>query len=402
MSTKRDLGRRDFLKKGLAGLAVVSAPPILKAADARPAGGDKVKPVVRTLGRTGLKVPVVSMGVMNADNPNLVQAALDEGIILLDTAHVYQRGKNEEMIGKVLKGRPRDSFLVATKVVGPDKDRSMQGLGPQEVKAAFLKKFDLSLERLGLGYVDILYRHNTEKREHIVDSVIIDALQMAKKSGKARFIGVTTHVNEPEVLRAAVEAGAYDVVLTAYNFRQDYREDMNKALSEAVKSGLGIIAMKTQAGAFWDKERTQPINMKAALKWALSNPDITTAIPGFTTYDQIRDDISVMADLRLSEDEVRDLRLDQRAGGLYCQQCQSCVPGCPQALPIPSLMRGYMYAYGYRNPGLAQELVSSLDLPESPCSKCPTCTAKCVKGFDVSGRIKDILRLRTVPGDFFA
>ena len=56
------------------------------------------------------------MGVMNSDNENLIRAALDSGIVHLDTAHVYMRGRNEEIIGGVIKDRPRDSYLIATKV----------------------------------------------------------------------------------------------------------------------------------------------------------------------------------------------------------------------------------------------------------------------------------------------
>jgi heterodisulfide reductase subunit C len=61
-----------------------------------------------------------------------------------------------------------------------------------------------------------------------------------------------------------------------------------------------------------------------------------------------------------------------------------------------------MYAYGYRNLQAAHELVGSLDVPDDPCGSCSSCTARCVKGFDISSRVRDIIRLRAVPGDFFA
>jgi hypothetical protein len=407
---QRDLKRRDFLKKGLAGLAAVgAAPSVLRPGSGPGAAGTQAasagagaKPIVRALGKTGMKIPVVSMGVMNSDNPNLVREALDSGIRFLDTAHGYQRGRNEQMIGEVVKGRPRDSFYLATKVPGPNRNRSMQGVPKEEAVAIFLRNFDTSLGRLGLDYVDILYCHNVDKREHVLDEVVIEALQTAKKSGKARFVGVTTHSHEPEVIRAAVEAGVYDVVLSAYNFRQDHREELRKAVAEAAKTGLGVIAMKTQAGAYWDKEKQQPINMRAALKWVLNDPNVTTAIPGFTTFDQLREDLTVMTDLKLTPEELHDLRLDQQAGGLYCQQCEQCLSGCPQGLPIPTLMRGYMYAYGYRNLALAHEVVTSLELPSDPCASCAACGTACVKGFDLKERISDIARLRNVPPDFFA
>jgi hypothetical protein len=83
---KAELKRRAFLKTGLTGLAAVGAVPGVVKAAALGAGGTAkaaaapagAKPIIRTLGKTGLKVPVVSMGVMNADNPAVVQAALEQ------------------------------------------------------------------------------------------------------------------------------------------------------------------------------------------------------------------------------------------------------------------------------------------------------------------------------------
>jgi predicted aldo/keto reductase-like oxidoreductase len=400
-----ELKRRMFLKQGLTGLAAVGAVPgALKAAalGAGATGPAAAKPIVRTLGQTGLQVPVVSMGVMNADNPAVIQAALETGIVLLDTAAGYQRGRNEQMIGQVVAGRPRESFMIATKVPGPNREKSLQGLEGEALEKAFLAKFDECLKRLGLAHVEVLYLHNTSAAEHVQNPVLIGALQKAKKAGKARFVGITTHSNEPAVIRATVETKAYDVILTAYNFRQDYRDDLRKAVAEAAAAGLGVVAMKTQAGAYWDKEKQQPINMRAALKWVLNDPNVATAIPGFTTFDQLKEDWSVVTDITLTSQELKDLRLGEQVAGLYCQQCRRCVPGCPKGLPIPDLMRSYMYAYGYRNLQAAHELVGSLDLAENPCGSCASCTAVCAKGFDIADRVRDISRLRAVPGDFFA
>ena len=400
----KGLNRRNFLKTSLTGLAAVGAVPgaVKAAALGTAGGGGSAKPIVRTLGKTGLKVPVVSMGVMNADNPAVVQAALEAGITLLDTASGYQRGRNEQMIGQVVKGRARDSFMIATKVPGPNRDRSMQGLDAAGLEQSFLGKFDECLSRLGLDHVEVLYLHNNTEPEHVQNPAIIGALQKAKRAGKARFIGITTHGNEPAVIRATMETNAYDVVLTAYNFRQDHAADVRKAVAEAAAAGLGIVAMKTQAGAYWDKEKQQPINMRAALKWVLNDPNVATAIPGFTTFDQLKEDWSVVSDITLTPEELKDLHLGEQVAGLYCQQCGQCLAGCPKGLPIPDLMRGYMYAYGYRNLQAAHELVGSLDLAENPCGSCASCSAVCAKGFDLADRVRDIGRLRAVPGDFFA
>ena len=385
----RGLDRRAFLKRSLVGLAGAGAAavPLAPGARAQAKAPAKGPVITRTLGRTGIVLPVVSMGVMNADNDALVRGALEAGMVHLDTAHGYQRGRNEEMIGRVLKGRPRDSFVIATKVWED---------------AKFSSLLDLSLKRLGLDHVDIIYDHGLASRESVLKDINLKNVEEAKKSGKARFVGVSTHKNEAEVVRACAEAKVYDVVLTAYNFRQEGVADLQKAIHEAVAAGVGIVAMKTQAGAFWDKERQHPINMTAALKWALGNPDITTAIPGFTTFDQLATDAAVLRDITLTEAERKDLHLEVQTGGLYCQQCGSCQPQCPKGLPIPELMRGYMYAYGYRNLEVAHETVASLGLGGNPCGDCQECAVSCAKAFDVRDRVSDIARLGALPGDFFA
>jgi predicted aldo/keto reductase-like oxidoreductase len=402
----KPLKRRSFLKWSAAGLAGAAVHPLpgARAGQAQVAGQSpqqKKNAIVRTLGRTGLKLPVVSMGVMNSNSTDLIRAALEGGIVMLDTAHGYQRGTNEVVIGKVIKGRPRDSFVIATKVPAPGRDRST-GAIPAGVQAGpFFEMFDTSLERLGLEYVDILYQHNVLAREQALFSPVLEALQKIKKEGRARFIGVTTHGNEPEVIRAVVEAKVHDVILTAYNFRQDHREEVRRAISEATGAGIGIVAMKTQAGAYWDKEKQHPINMKAALKWVLNDPNVTTAIPGLTAFDQLEEDLAVMTDLTLTAEELSDLEVDVQ-GGLYCQHCRRCLPGCPKGLPLPDLMRAYMYAYGYRNLGLARDLLQELDVPADSCRSCEACTVRCAKGFDVADRVKDIVRLKDIPADFLA
>jgi aryl-alcohol dehydrogenase-like predicted oxidoreductase len=413
-----DLERRDFLKLGGASIAasalsacaataaerkpavenVTAVPqptPAPVSAPAKPVG-----PPRRILGRTGLEVPTVSMGVMNADNPNLVRAALDGGMVLLDTAHGYQDGRNEEMLGTVLPGRKRDSFILCTKVYVSTLDRKTGAFSPDTRPEEIPEKLDISLKRLGLDHVDVLYLHCQSLRESVLLEPLLKALEKAKTSGKARFLGVSTHKNEPEVLRAAVEAKLYDVVLTAYNFRQDHHLEVQKAIGEAARAGLGIVAMKTQAGIYWDKDKKTPINMKAALKWALRDANVHTAIPGFVTFDQLEQDLEVLRDPVLSPEDAQTLVEPAKVAGLYCQGCDECLGPCPAGLPIPELMRSYMYGHAYRNREAAQSLLLALDLPPAPCDDCDSCPVVCAKGFDVRARIRDIVRLRQVPKEF--
>ena len=399
---KNRFNRRGFLKSSVIGATglVVGQKAFAGASD-RSSGNSKAEPkiVYRTLGKTGIKLPIVSMGVMRADNPNLVRAALDKGIQHLDTAHGYQQGRNEEMLGELLKDYPRDSFTIATKIQPPGKDRRTGTFTDEFTEEGFMEMFNLSMERLGLDYVDILYHHDVSNPEGLMYEPLVEVMKKIKKSGRARFLGLSTHRNEAEVLVAAAESGFIDVVLTAYNFTMNV-DEMNAAIDKAAKAGLGIIAMKTMAGGYFDRERQRPVKAPAALKWALQNPNVHTSIPGFTAFDHLEESFAIMENPELNEEEKRYIEEHKTLASLFCTGCQTCLGQCSKNLPVPDFMRVYMYTYGYSNLEKAYRLLADLDLSNDPCSGCTTCTVTCTKKFDVAARIKDVSRLVDVPEDF--
>ncbi|HSB06413.1 MAG TPA: aldo/keto reductase [Thermodesulfobacteriota bacterium] len=399
---KKLIDRRDFMKSTLAGVGGFLALPSIdtkqeiKIVESK---GKARKLIYRTLGKTGLKLPVINMGVMLTDNPNIIRTALDSGVLLLDTGHAYMGGRNEEVVGEVIKGRPRDSFYVGTKVNLPQNRTTglyIEGATTEE----FLKKLDLSLKRLGVDYVDILYQHGVTRKESVAFEPVLKAFDQAKKDGKIRFTGISTHGNEPEVIHAATDSKAYDVILTAYNFKQKHAAEVKNAIARASQAGIGIIGMKAVRGAYQQPPTVR--NITASFKWILQDPNVHTVITGFTTFEQMELDLSIMGDLTLTEPEKMELQKEASVRGLYCQGCRQCLGQCLENLPIPDLMRAYMYTYDYRNLALAQDLVVSLNLPSQVCGDCGQCPVKCSVGFNVSGKIRDVVRLRDVPTEFIA
>ena len=389
--------RRTFLRSGIAGAAGLAV--LNRTALAGAAGSSDEAIIYRTLGKTGLKIPVVSFGVMRSDNSALVKAAYESGVNMFDTAHGYMNGRNEEMLGNFFSSLPRDSYILATKVKPAGVD-SRTGMPSRDTTATdFLANFDLSLQRLKMDYVDILYMHAVDSVELVRHKEIVNAMLDLKKSGRVRFIGISTHKNEPLVINTMVEDGIWDVVLTAYNFKQTYLSEMNSALDAAGKAGLGVVAMKTMAGGWLDKEKTRAVNPAAALKWVLSNPNVHTTIPGITAFDQLTADLQVMKDITLTTAEREELIAGVSCQGLYCNACSNCIAGCQKNLPVPELMRAYMYAYGYGDLRMASELVSETAVTVDPCADCDNCSATCVKGFNVREKISDISRLANVPMD---
>ena len=159
------MNRRSFLASGIALPAAASAAP--------PAGLR-----YRTLGKTGLKVTTLGFGCMLVADDTVVARGLDMGINFFDTARAYQGGNNERMVGTVLKGRRKD-VIIETKTLG-------------KTREAIMADLDKSLSELGTDYVDIWYLHARNTPSEIPDE-LLEAQQAAKKSGKIRLAGVSTH-----------------------------------------------------------------------------------------------------------------------------------------------------------------------------------------------------------------
>jgi predicted aldo/keto reductase-like oxidoreductase len=396
----KNLNRRSFLRTGVAGAAGIALSPALKGSVREILEDNKD---YRVLGRTGLKVPVVSFGVMRSDNPGLCKAAYEKGIKLFDTANGYQNGNNETMLGNLFKEYPRDSFLIATKVKAAGVSR--EGTPTAETTAEdFLSKFNTSLSRLQMDHVDILYVHDISNPEMLSYKPVLNAVKKLKKDGKARFIGFSTHRNEALVIDAASDSGDWDVILTSYNFQQAYRNELDAAVHKAAQAGIGIVAMKTLAGGgFMDKEKTKPINTTAAIKWVLSNQDIHTTIPGMTTFDHLDLNIKILADVTMTEQDKKDLMIAGIQPGLFCSGCRKCSDSCPLNLPVQDFMRAYMYAYGYSDPGQAYSLVKELGFGRNPCEACiGKCPVNCSRSFDIKQKIADISRIIDVPAEFLS
>jgi predicted aldo/keto reductase-like oxidoreductase len=154
------------------------------------------------------------------------------------------------------------------------------------------------------------------------------------------------------------------------------------------------------SGGFWDKARTRKVNTRAALKWALQNHNIHTSIPGCTAFEEVEDNLRIMHDITLTPEERNDLEDKEPSAGLFCKGCRRCVAQCPRVLPIPDMMRAYMYAYGYRDLALAREVVDQAGIEANPCKYCDSCKVRCSMGFDVARKISDISRIKEIPVDF--
>jgi len=398
-----DLSRRDFLTAGLAVPASGLLPTrSLLLPPGSQAKTEPVKLTFRTLGRTGLRVTSLAFGCMTTSDPSVIRRAADVGINHFDTARVYQNGNNERMVGAALKDVRKQVYISS-------KSQAQTG-------AQLLADLDTSLRELGTDYLDIYYLH-MRNEPGLVTEDLLDALRTARQAGKIRFAGVSTHFNMDKMLAHLATLGQVDIVLSSYNFAMRSvdaaknqnpdapRTDMTAAIRSARKAGLGVVAMKVMAGgvsrvgrgdrlyganpAELSKRLSQPGVPVAAIKWALKNDSVDTAIVCMTDHDQLDENLSAMAEPYTDRDEL--LLSTQLAGisSTYCRMCGACGGTCERGVPVPDVLRFLTYAEGYGQFALARERFLEMPRParDIRCRDCSGCTFTCANGVSVRSRL---------------
>ena len=376
MNSKK-IGRRNFIKGASSAVIGLAAAPFWNANLSLAQAG---APQYRTLGKTGLKVTAISMGVMNCSDPAVLRRAFDLGINFYDTAHAYMAGRNEELVGKVFRGK-RDKVFIQTKIKFQNSEKENRQL------------FETSLHRLQTDYVDVLLAHNLKTASEVSDPAIVEFLRAMKKEGKARFTGFSSHTDMAPLLREAAKSSSHDVALVSYNFT--HSSDLKEAVALAAKSGIGVIAMKTQAGGYKTQDMGGLNPHQAALRYVLMDQNVAAAIPGVTTIEQIEQCAAVMG-TALSRTDVDELReYECRLQGRICTMCGGCVGECPHGVAHTDILRAIMYHDGYKNDVLAKEVLSTGDNLRKieRCSECSSCAITCRRGLNIRAKISDLRQM---------
>lgn len=380
--------RRNFLAAGLALPAAASAS---RSTDAPQQVPQRTSPTLapqagqpafsyRTLGKTGLKVTTVGFGCMITSDGSVVARAADLGITYFDTARGYQQGNNERMVGAALKGK-RNQVTLSTKTHSGSREDALRDL-------------DTSLKELGTDHVDIWYLHAKSSPEEVTDE-LIDAQQTAKRAGKIRFAGVSTHSNQTTLIPFLAKHEKIDVILSAYNFTLD---PVSAALEEAARAGKGVVAMKIMAGgAGGGRGRGGPNSTKlrqagamaAALRWVTRNPSVHTTVPSMTDMEQLDENIRA-GNMQFTPEDGKILALDRELiRPFYCNLCGQCDGSCRLGLPVRDILRFVTYAEGYGQFALGRERYR--ELPEghasARCQDCTGCTVACPHGVRVMERM---------------
>jgi len=307
------------------------------------------------LGKTGLRVSRVCLGMMSYGNDSdrpwvldedaaepIVKAAVDGGITFFDTADVYSAGASEVATGRLLsKYFGRDQVVVATKVHGEmGSGENDRGLSRKHI----LSGIDASLRRLNMDYVDLYQIHRWDSLTPIEETM--EALNDVVRAGKARYIGASS-MYAWQFAKAQYCADAHG--WTRFSSMQNhynllYREEEREMIPQCIDQGVGVIPWSPLARGVLAGNRTRsgerhttradtdPFShsmygqsdfdivdrvsavasargvppAQVALAWLLQRPGVTAPIIGATRLGHI-DDALAAEQLELTEDEVRQL-----------------------------------------------------------------------------------------------
>jgi len=370
---------------GSAAAAMAAAPllkgaAVLEAAVAPPAetGGK------RPLGTTGIAVSPIGIGAMTTRDPDVIRYAVDKGVDYVDTADCYMGGENERIVARALKGI-RGKVVLASKVHIAAADR-------------MIRSVENSLRSLDTDVIDVMQLHGISSEAQVADDGAREALRRLIDQGKIRVAGVTTHSGQDAVLRAVMRHGFYKTVLVAYSFRSDMGLNatikrtlgsgpgLSGVIRAAGAAGIGVIAMKTQAGGY--TVSGSPLSPhQAALAWVLSNPGVTLAIPGMVSFAQVDDNLAARGK-QLGWSGTKALALYSRAiGDRHCGLCGGCAGACPRGVDVQGVLRSLTYREGYGRDDLARQSYRELGPGGAhACLSCDGCVVSCPLGLAV-GRL---------------
>ncbi|HHW31395.1 MAG TPA: aldo/keto reductase [Clostridiaceae bacterium] len=325
------------------------------------------------LGTTGLKVSLIGFGGIpiqrcsKEEAVKTISRAQELGVNFIDTARGYT--VSESYIGEALKGN-RDKWIIASKSMARDRN-SMD------------KDIETTLKNLNTDYIDLYQLHNVRTEEEL--NKVLDeegayrSLERAKEKGLIGHIGITSH--SVDALELALDTGKFETIMYPYNIVETQARALFKRASGL---GVGVIAMKPLAGGLLQ-------DVLLALKFVLENQDISVAIPGMATVEELEANLKVFDnDMFLSEDEkIKVQKMAEELGSDFCRRCGYCQP-CPAGIDMPSIFTFQAYKERYDLADWAEGRYFNLKKTAKDCAKCGECETKCPYNLPIRNMLEKV------------
>ena len=355
----------------------------------------------RTLGRTGYKVSQLGFGAMRLPMAGdkvdralaipMIHRAFEAGLNYIDSAVGYCNGDSQRAVGEALKGW-REKIVVSTKnpYYGEDEKEWWTNL-------------ENSLERLQVDSIDVYNTHGVNWKAYTesVEPRVGKWMLKAKSQGLIKHICTSFH-DSNDALRKIVDTGFYESVTLQYNLLDRQLED---AIAYAHQKGMGVTVMGPVGGGRLgaDTEALKGILPpgvgrvpELALRFVLSNPDISVALSGMSTMSQVEENMKTASEpVALSDEErkavAEHLERLSKMVGLYCSGCGYCKP-CTSGVDIPGVFRLYNEARVYGIWEHARGTYSWYQTEKTSadnCTECEKCLEKCPQKIPIPEKLKE-------------
>ncbi|MDP4131644.1 MAG: aldo/keto reductase [Bacteroidota bacterium] len=282
----------------------------------------------RLLGKSSLNISRIGFGCMSLDSASpasgkILQQALYLGINYFDTADMYQKGLNEELLGKAFKGL-RDKVIIASKA-GNQWRPDGSGWDWNASKKYILQAAEASLRRLQTDYIDLYQLHGGTIEDPIDET--IEAFELLKAQGKIRYYGISSI--RPNVIREYISRSQIVSVMMQYSLLD--RRPEEEMLNLLQENQVGVLARGSLAkGLLVSKPATPFLNYDArqvklaadairelsdgqrgptqtALQLVLRQPGITAAVVGMRTSEQLREAVATIDSKQLNPEEMEQI-----------------------------------------------------------------------------------------------
>jgi uncharacterized protein len=373
--------------------------------------GDKLS----VLGFGCMRFPTKRNSIDEERTEAMIISAIEKGVNYFDTAYVYNLGKSESLLGKILSKGYRDRVKIATK------------LPPFMIKsvADMDKIFNKQLQRLQTDHIDYYLIHMLSDLgtwERLGKLGIKEWIENKKKDGQIINIGFSFHGVQDQFLKL-VDIYDWDFCQIQYNYLDGNNQAGTIGLKHAASKGLPIIIMEPLRGGkivnnlpksvnnIWDNAQPKRSAAEWALRWVWNHPEATVVLSGMSNEVQVEENISIASTVEANSFTPKDIELFEKVKDILnqnikvnCTACGYCVP-CPVGVDIPACFSIYNEKYALKTKNAKLNYMQNTGAMTSHpgyaslCVKCGKCETHCPQAIPIREKLVEVSK--EMEGVFF-